>query len=111
MQAKQALGLGLVCGLVVGALACVAALIWTGGRLTEAQADAYDLGVEDGFKKAQQERSLVHDKFNEMVLDDNERLTGVFDQVSEQIAPLAEREDIPEDARGTLRDALKKLGR
>jgi flagellar biosynthesis/type III secretory pathway protein FliH len=109
MGSKQAIGLGAICGLAVGALGCMGVLLWTGGQMKEAQSEAYEQGVQYGFAKAQKERSLVGDEFNTMVLNENERLTEAFTKVRETLGQLDGRADLPEDVQTTVAELIKEL--
>jgi hypothetical protein len=109
MGTKQAIGLGAICGLAVGALGCMGVLLWTGGQMKDAQAEAYDQGVQYGFARAQKERSLVGDEFNTMVIEQNERLDGAITKVRDALGKLEGRADLPQDVQATVAELMKEL--
>ena len=110
MNTKKAIGLGVLCGLALGALGIMGAMFWMGGQMQDAKATAYDEGREYGYNRAQLERKAVSEKLNEMALAENEELAGKLGQAEEALRSLQARDDLTDDARSTVDSALSAIG-
>jgi hypothetical protein len=109
MTVKQAISLGLLCGVALGAAACVGVLVWTGERLTDARARAYDEGLERARAQEVAKREKVSGRFNEALLDENRRLMLKIEAAEEALTKLADRADLPADAQAAISDTLEVL--
>lgn len=109
MTNRQGIGLGLLCGVALGVVACVAVLIWTGERMQEAQAEAYEAGLDTGIQRMRGEGNAIRIAMNEGLLQSNEDMSAQIDEAIKFLEPLASRNDLPEEAKVGIQAALGAL--
>ncbi|MBX3460694.1 MAG: hypothetical protein KF696_12150 [Planctomycetes bacterium] len=108
MTSKQGLGLGLLCGIAAGTVACVAVVFWSGQQLKDAQKDAYERGILDA-SKASQNTEPISLQLNAAMLKENGELHEALKAAREKLEPVAKRTDLPAEARQAVEEAIEAL--
>lgn len=109
MTGKQNLGLGLLCGVALGVLACVALLVWTGERLEAAQIKAYEDGREAGVALMRGEGDAISLALNEGLMQSNADMSAQIDEAIKLLMPISSNLEIPQDALASIQAALATL--
>jgi chromosome condensin MukBEF complex kleisin-like MukF subunit len=86
--------LGLMLGLTAGIMVAVGTLIYTGSRLTEAQAEAYDLGYEAAELTGEQTRRGIGAHLNEGLQAELTHLHGLLDETVEALREIQATESL-----------------
>ncbi|MCC7509094.1 MAG: hypothetical protein IT464_06940 [Planctomycetes bacterium] len=108
MTNKQGIGLGLLCGIALGTMACVGVLVWSGSQLKESQKAAYEAGIKAA-NSAAGNQDAISVKLNDGLMQENLRFANQMTAAREALQPLAARTDLPADTREAVDKALKAL--
>jgi hypothetical protein len=104
---KQIL-LGLMLGLTVGIMIALATLIYTGSRLNDARAEAYDRGKADAGVLGEHTRQGISARLNQGLMEDLNHMEKLMDGVVEALREIDTAESL-EAAKEQAKAALKAL--